>query len=458
MGKLSLANLKKTIYYLKRNGLKNTISAAKERLDEKEEYQVTILSAQKKMELRKKAAKQIVEWNQSEKAAPSFSILVPAFRTNPAFLKDLVDSVREQVYPLWELLILDASGDESVKTALSDLGCDEDDRIRYEKLSENGGISENTNAGIALATGDYVGLLDHDDILTPDALYEMALALRSVEKTPLVVYSDEDKWDGAEQYYECNRKEDFNLDLLLSNNYICHFLVMEKALFAKLKLRKAFDGAQDYDLVLRATAEILAQNLAPETMIKHVPKVLYHWRCHSASTAENPQSKLYAYEAGKRALQEFADGQGFKATAEDLRHVGFYRLRYEDILESRKDLGAVGGKVLTKGALTGGRMAEDGSIFYEGLKAEYSGYLHRGVLTQDAEAVDLRAIRVRKEFWPLFEEVVGVPYEANAVDGVFDAKKLPKEKDSKALGLAFGKALRAQGKRILWDPEWIVKE
>ncbi|MBQ2101067.1 MAG: hypothetical protein II477_08350, partial [Lachnospiraceae bacterium] len=98
MGKLSLANLKKTIYYLKRNGLKNTISAAKERLDEKEEYQVTIISAQKKMELRKKAAKQIVEWNQSEKAAPSFSILVPAFRTNPAFLKDLVDSVREQVY------------------------------------------------------------------------------------------------------------------------------------------------------------------------------------------------------------------------------------------------------------------------------------------------------------------------------------------------------------------------
>ena len=504
MGKLTIANLKKTIYYLKRNGLRNTINAAAERLSETDAYQYVPFSGEEKMALREQAGDLIDAWSVSEETVPTFSILVPAYHTDPRFLKDLVESVREQAYPLWELLILDASGDESVLEPLREI-CDatgtalltggnrvDDDSavdvgsVRYVCLAENGGISENTNAGIGYAQGDYVGLLDHDDVLTPDALLEMAKAIRGVEdaggetEEPLVVYSDEDKWDGDKQYYEPNPKEDFNLDLLLSNNYVCHFLVMERELFRKLRLRKEFDGAQDYDLMLRAAAEIMDQGLLPERAIRHVPEVLYHWRCHGGSTAENPQSKLYAYEAGKRALQEFANGQGWSATAEDLKHVGFYRLNYQKTengedegcpaLRIRQDLGAVGGKVLDeKGqTLAGGRMAEDGSVFYEGLKEGFSGPLHRAVLTQDAEAVDLRCICVAKEFWPLFENVVGVPYRTRKVsargdlDGkdavasrieIFDAGTLPEDADVKALSLAFCKGLHGQGKRILWDPE-----
>lgn len=510
MGKLTIANLKKTIYYLKRNGLRNTINAAAERLSETKVYQYHPFSEEEKKTIRGQARDLIEAWNASEEAVPTFSILVPAYHTDPKFLRDLVESVREQAYPLWELLILDASGDESVWEPLRKI-CDEagtalltggnkvdDDSavdvgsVRYVRLAENGGISENTNAGISYAQGDYIGLLDHDDVLTPDALLEMAKAIRGegeafARETPLMVYSDEDKWDGEKQYYEPNQKEDFNLDLLLSNNYICHFLVMERELFRKLRLRKEFDGAQDYDLVLRAAAEIMAQGLEPEEVIRHVPEVLYHWRCHGGSTAENPQSKLYAYEAGKRALQEFADGQGWSATAEDLKHVGFYRLNYQKndqkpesgegegcpALQMRRDLSAVGGKILDEReqTLTGGRMAEEGSVYYDGLKEGFSGYLHRAVLTQNAEAVDLRCICVAKEFWPLFESVVGVPYRTckvfesrdfNDKDAampqveIFDAGTLPEDADVKALSLAFCKELRGLGKRILWDPELTV--
>ena len=476
-----------------------------------EHYSFKPLSEEEKRALREQARERIRKWSTAEEEVPTFSILVPAYRTNPAFLKDLVISLREQAYPLWELILLDASGDDGVHAALDaicaetqvtmisehkagDEAGEEDDAVnvgsvRYVRLAENGGISENTNAGIPYAHGRYVGLLDHDDVLTPDALLEMAKAIRgekehpdgeksmrlSAEDMPLLVYSDEDKWDGAEQYYERHRKEDFNFDLFLSNNFVCHFLVMERGLFSKLRLRKEFDGAQDYDLVLRAAAEIMACGYSPERVIRHVPKVLYHWRCHGGSTAENPQSKLYAYEAGRRALQDFADRQGWQAKAEDLKHLGFYRLCFggaERTLEERGDLGAIGGKILTDGKISGGRMAADGGVYYEGLRAEFSGYLNRAVLTQDAEAVDLRCIHVAKEYWPLFQTIVGVPYVARTLPGksaengekgaesvaaeIFDVKTLPGNADVKALSLQFCKALREQGKRILWDPQLIL--
>ena len=479
MGKLTIANLKKTLYYLKRNGLRNTWNAARERLAAVEPYEPKIFTEDELLAMRLETAGWIAESDASGRSMPFFSILVPAYRTDSRFLRELVESVQAQVYPKWELLILDASEDESVREALERI-CDaaklklwitnETDTgeggVRYVRLAENAGISENTNAGLPYVTGDYVGLLDHDDVLTPDALYEMTLAICG-EDAPTVLYSDEDKWDGEGKYYERNRKEDFNLDLLLSNNYVCHFLVMKTELFRELKLRKEYDGAQDYDLVLRAAAWIMKQGRMPENEIRHVPEVLYHWRCHGGSTAENPQSKLYAYEAGRRALQDFSDGQGWKAKAVDLKHLGFYRLRHEGtqetLLEERKDLGAIGGKILSKGAIAGGRMAEDGSIYYEGLNENYSGYMHRAVLTQDAEAADLRCICVAKELWPLFEEIVGVPYVTRRIDlkeergaEIFDAGTLPEGADVKALSLAFSKALRERGKRILWDPELAI--
>lgn len=552
MGKFSIANLKKTIYYFQRNGLRNTWNAARERLSGKEDYKAEVLTEERRQALRKEAEELLLARQKEGDSVPFFSILVPAYRTDPAFLRELLESVKEQVYPNWELLILDATEDGQVRGALGticselsislreeSLGAENNDCdrvgkakevvfasstddskerracdssrsageelgrraecVRYVALSQNAGISENTNAGLAYVEGDYIGLLDHDDVLTADALYEMTQAILGMGQEskgnegadgglePYVLYSDEDKWDGENKYYELNRKEDFNLDLLLSNNYICHFLVMKTELFKELRLRKEYDGAQDYDLVLRAVAWLMAKGLRPEEGICHVPKVLYHWRCHSASTAENPRSKTYAYEAGKRALQDFADGQGWDAATEDLKHVGFYRLRYRknNILQSRPDLGAVGGKVVgpigegvrRENGLVGGRMAEDGSVYYEGLKEGFSGYLHRGVLTQDAEAVDIRCICVQPEFRQLFEQIVGVPYvtlkkdtgegregsrfeeERNTgSEGFFDAGTLPSNFDVKGKSIAFCKALREQGKRVLWDPDIAMKE
>ena len=512
MGKLTFANLKKTLYYLQRNGLRNTWNAARERLAMTEKYEPTAFTGEELEIMRREAAEWIRDEEKLGQTMPFFQILVPAYRTDPGFLKDMIYSVQAQVYPKWELLILDATEDKAVQEACEEI-CSEIEEneglkaaVRYVKLPSNEGISENTNAGIRYLSGDYVGLLDHDDVLTPDALLEMAMAIcgrkeagnATAESAPLVIYSDEDKWDGEEHYYEPNLKEDFNLDLLLSNNYVCHFLVMERELFRKLRLRKEYDGAQDYDLVLRATAEIMAQGLEPEKAIRHVPKVLYHWRCHGGSTAENPQSKLYAYEAGRRALQDFADEQGWNAAAKDLKHVGFYRLEFHEekempkslaagegrssgdvwkghpAMENRADLGAVGGKVLDERGqtLAGGRMAENGSVFYEGVREGFSGLLHRAGLTQDAEAVDLRCICVAKEFWSLFESVVGVPYRTRKVfeqekSGdedvsatqveIFDVGTLPEGADVKALSLAFCKELRERGKRILWDPELAVR-
>ena len=507
MGKLTIANLKKTIYYLQRNGIRNTWNAAWERLSDKEKYQAEFLTRQQCEELSEQALEQIKDLKDMGKEPPFFSVLVPAYQTDPGFLRELLQSMKDQVYPLWELLVLDASKDGIVRKTLQEV-CGELDLVlyngteglndagygvisegvpgagggmlsdgmdgvraayesvvRYISLSKNEGISENTNAGFSFAKGNYLGLLDHDDVLTPDALYEVAKAIWrpweiSGEKSPLVLYSDEDKWDGADQYYELNRKEDFNLDLILSNNYICHFMVLEESLFRELKLRKEYDGAQDYDLVLRAAAKILERGGIPEEEICHIPRVLYHWRCHSASTAENPRSKTYAYEAGRRALEDFAKGQGWDVTVKDLKHVGFYRMEYENLQETlrqRTDLGAIGGKIVSGGVLTGGRMADDGSVYYEGLKEGYSGYLHRAVLTQDAEAVDLRCIAVQKEFWPLFEEVLGIPYVIKEETScVFDPATLPKDANIREMSVRFCTALREQGKRILWDPEWSV--
>lgn len=546
MPALNIANLKKTIYYLQRNGLQNTWNAAKERLEQSrgDDYRWQEPSQLELRAGREACAELLEEAEKTGRKAPHISILVPAYRTNPVFLQELVESVRMQTYPLWELLILDATekNDDVVKKTLKeicivkgiplteetavraedgiqsasenmegsmqgssasmseqqqDTTAWQDGRVRYISLPANDGISENTNWGVRMALGDYCGLLDHDDVLTVDALGSMAEAIleeREMGVVPRLLYSDEDKWNGEKEgYYEPHFKEDFNLNLLLSNNYICHFLVMETALLRQLKLRKEYDGAQDFDLVLRAAETILKDNqeriakqdipagkreILEKENIVHIPRVLYHWRCHSGSTAENPRSKTYAYEAGKRAVQDYMDRQNITAHVEHTKHVGFYvPLYYEKepvksmedplVLQQCGDLGAVGGRVickdrgtahelhLQKGCIVGGRMDFDGRVYYYGLKPGYSGYMHRAALPQDAQAVDLRCICVSKEFRDLFSEITGVPYVTKPGTHIFDASTLPGDCDLKQLSLAFGRALRERGKRILWDPEMV---
>ena len=415
------ANIKKTIYYLQRNGVRKTWNAVRERLEARNAPPYVWMPPSKE-----ELERQRGQWRQ-EGLSVSFSIVVPAYRTREEYLLEMAGSVLNQTYPQWELILADATEDDSVERAM---GAVQDSRIRYVRLEKNQGIAQNTNKALALATGEYVGLLDHDDLLTHDALYEMAAAInrgRKEGREPEMLYSDEDKCDGeGKLFFEPNSKEDFNLDLLLSNNYICHFLVMKRELMQSLGFRPEYDGAQDFDLVLRGAGRLLEK----EGSIVHVPKVLYHWRSHAASTAENPRSKLYAYEAGRRAIQDFADARGWRAKAEDTAHVGFYVLRYEgDIFLERPDIGAVGGRLLQKGRVAGGRLTEEGKVLYGGLPKGYSGYLHRAALPQDAAAVDIRNIRVRPECRELFERVAGVPYRTVLQGERFDVSYLPKDCD-----------------------------
>jgi hypothetical protein len=323
--------------------------------------------------------------------------------------------------------------------------------------------------------------LDHDDVLTPDALYEMSRVIRkSMQSNKLVkfkdcplrlIYSDEDKFDDKKgRYYECHKKPSFNMDYLFSNNYICHFTMMRADVIKRLKLRSEYDGAQDYDLFLRACAEACLSMPLAGSQIAHIDKVLYHWRCHQGSTAANPASKSYAYEAGRRALQDLADKYGIKARAEHLKHVGFYRLEYEEFFRSRPDVGCVGGKILDKkNRICGGMYKKDGSLVYAGLPEGFSGGLqHRAVLQQDAYAVDIRCIAARSDLVQIFEEVTGMKYvdglRKNGADEVIDGlpvannelSKLPQEEVVR-LSLKFAAEVHKRGLRVMWDPQTYVK-
>ena len=177
----------------------------------------------------------------SQASALKFSILVPAYETQRVYMEALIESCIGQTYANWELVIADGSASDVVREVVDSY---QDARIRYVKLEENHGIAENTNQAIRLATGDYYGLLDHDDLLTADALYEMACAVR--EGMPILAYSDEDKCDASgTHFYDPHFKMDFNLDLLLTNNYICHFMVVRADVLRKLEIRKEDDGSQD---------------------------------------------------------------------------------------------------------------------------------------------------------------------------------------------------------------------
>ena len=336
VAKLNKANLKKTLYYLQRNGLRETWISVRERLTETDRYFFVPCS---ETELVRQSDR---KW---EKPI-TFSIVVPLYRTPEAYLNRMITSVMQQSYPHWELILADATEDHSVEEVLKQQGflkeqptdgetepVAADPRLHYVHLKENAGIAANTNQALPYAKGEYIGLLDHDDVLTPDALYEMADAIIKAYDRGVKVafaYSDEDKCDGEEtRYYEPNYKEEFNYDLILSNNYICHFLVMESKLLKSLQFRPKFDGAQDYDLVLRCVAEVLTEGgQTAEKRILHIPKVLYHWRCHEESTAENPESKTYAFESGKRAIEEHYRRTGIDAEVYQGEFLGLYRTRF----------------------------------------------------------------------------------------------------------------------------------
>lgn len=249
---------------------------------------------------------------------PLISICVPAYRTPPVFLRQLLDCLEAQTYDNWELCLADASGDDTVRTVAAERA--EDPRIRLLTLDSNSGIAGNTNAAVAAARGSYIGFMDHDDLLAPHALQKVAEVI--VRDGADLVYTDEDKvTSDLRKHFQPHFKPDFNPDLLRSNNYITHFLVVSRELIGDGEaFDPAYDGAQDYDFIFRMTEK--AQT------IRHIPEILYHWRTHEASTADNPMSKLYAYEAGRRAIEAHLARQGIDGEVTMLPDYGFYRVRY----------------------------------------------------------------------------------------------------------------------------------
>lgn len=256
---------------------------------------------------------------------PTISIVVPVYNTPREFLRQMIESVTAQSYPNWELCIGNASpGSKEVRRVLSEY--QENPKIKVVEIPENEGISQNTNRAMQLAEGEYIGLLDHDDLLAPNALFEIVRGINSGEQVD-VVYTDEDKvTTDLKEHFQPHLKPDFNLDLLRSNNYICHFFVARRSLVEEVGgFHREFNGAQDYDLIFRCTEK------ARE--IVHIPKILYHWRVHKASTADNPASKMYAFDAGKRAIEEHLKRCQTRGSVEHTKDLGFYRVKYEVIGE-----------------------------------------------------------------------------------------------------------------------------
>lgn len=253
---------------------------------------------------------------------PKLSVVIPAYRTPEKYLKEMLDSLLAQTYRKWEVCVADGSPAGKDCERVLRRYAEKDSRVKYVILGENKGISGNTNAAMDMATGDFIVLADHDDTLTPNALYEIAKAINQDPEHD-VIYSDEDKLDmdgGA--LFEPHFKPDFNPDLLTSTNYICHLFAVNADLVREVgQFDHQYDGAQDYDFIFRCTEKA--------RKIYHIPKVLYHWRCHQASTASNPESKLYAFEAGARAIQAHFDRLGIQTdSVEKGVDYGKYHVRF----------------------------------------------------------------------------------------------------------------------------------
>lgn len=270
------------------------------------------------------------------------SILVPLYNTPKEFLVQAIDSVLAQTYENWELCLADGSDAEH---AYVEQVCTEyvrkdaeyvrehpelsklvktESRILYRKLEKNGGISENTNQCLAMATGDYIGLFDHDDILHPAVLYEYMKAI--CERGADYIYCDETTFHGnsIDNMITLHFKPDFAIDNLRANNYICHFSVFDRKLLEGTEVfRSQFDGSQDHDMILRLTAE--AKNVV------HIPKLMYYWRSHKGSVASDINAKSYAIEAAKGAVAAHLKSQGFEnfEITSTKAFETIFRIRYE---------------------------------------------------------------------------------------------------------------------------------
>jgi len=252
---------------------------------------------------------------------PLISIIMPTYNSDPIYLSAAIESVVNQIYPNWEMCIADdASTDHQVIEILKHYQA-QDNRIKVAFRKENGHISAASNTALQIANGDWVALLDHDDLLSPTALFWVVDAINQ-DQGIKIIYSDEDKINHSRKRLDPYFKPDWNKDLFYSHNYFCHLGVYRKKLIDEIGgFRIGFEGAQDYDLILRCIEKIAPRG------IRHIPRVLYHWRSHVKSTAQSLGAKHYAIDAGTRALNEHFERIGIKGHVEAVP--AGYRAHYD---------------------------------------------------------------------------------------------------------------------------------
>lgn len=253
-----------------------------------------------------------------------FSILIPVYRPDAKFFTLMLDSIVAQTYDNWQICLADGSGEgytveNVVRPYIEKYG---EDKVKYIKLENNLGIAENTNAAMRMADGDFIVFGDHDDELHPTALFE---CMRELERYPQAdfIYSDEDKIIEATGHHtEAHFKSDLNMELLRSNNYICHLSVVKKSLADKVGgLYTQFNGSQDHDYVLRCVEKA--------ECVRHIPRILYHWRINDNSTAKSASTKTYANTAGVNAVSAHLKRMGIDGEVKNGVAPGFYDIRYK---------------------------------------------------------------------------------------------------------------------------------
>lgn len=311
-------------FYFKTYGLKQTVKKCikvvvrgrnTSSVDQRTNYQLWIAANEPNEQELEAQRKTVFDYQ------PKISLIVPLFNTPVSFFEELVDCLINQTYTNWELCLADGS-DESNPKILEIIK--KDDRIKYKFIGENKNIAGNTNEAIEMATGNYIGLLDHDDMLPIFSLYEV---VKAINENPGVdfIYSDEDKIEGPiTNRFDPYFKPDFSQDTLRSNNYITHFSVFKKEIMDQLGgERSKYDGAQDFDLILRMSETA--------KKIVHIPRILYHWRVHKDSTARVPDAKPYAYEAGRKAVADHIERVGLKGKVDFGETPGVYKVQYDVI-------------------------------------------------------------------------------------------------------------------------------
>ena len=253
---------------------------------------------------------------------PLISILVPVYNTPEEFLKQMIQSVRKQTYGKWELCIANANPANETVAEILRISSTKDERIKVKDVPENEGIAQNTNAALASATGDYIGLLDHDDLLTPDALYEVVKAINENDR-PQVLYSDEDKVTmDLSEHFQPHMKPDYNKDLLRSNNYITHFFVADRTLVEEVGGEDGeYNGAQDYDLILKCTER--AKGIA------HIPRICITGEYTRYQQLTIRQARWAHLMPGKRAIKDHLKRCGEIGKVSHEKDLGFYRVKYQ---------------------------------------------------------------------------------------------------------------------------------